>query len=520
MCQKILTTVLYIISVMLMQSCALTSSLLGSKDAAHEAVSVSEKDSQAIKPLALQDRIAWPESAAVLPAVTAEKLYTFATKDISLEQALKLFAQAYKLNIIVHPDVKGTINVNFHDLPFAQAMSALLNSHGYYWEKQGELIHVRSVETRVFNVDYIRLVRSGSGSSQAQISSSSSESGSGSGDSDETAGAMKIEQVDKVDFWVELEEQLKVLVSESGRLVVNRLAGTVQVTDQHKRVDEIGKYIQQLNRSIFRQVDIEVKIIEVTLNDDFSLGINWERIAPTALTPGNSRGFEIRNIVGQPAGGITALSPSLSFTGIQRDQNGLRKFEGVVEALKEQGEVNIVSQPRIRTLNNQSALIKVGTDRTFFRKETQKDSTTVNQEVTTTDLPQVVTEGIVLAITPQISMNGWITMDISPVVTRVSSVVEVKNNEGVVESTAPNLDISQASSLVRARNGETIVIGGLIQKQKIDTTRGIPWLHRVPGLGYLFKGNYQSDVQRELVMFVTPRLISQKPILAVEEKLQ
>ena len=122
-------------------------------------------------------------------------------------------------------------------------------------------------------------------------------------------------------------------------------------------------------------------------------------------------------------------------------------------------------------------------------------------------MPQVVTEGVVLAITPQISVNGLIIMDISPIVTRVSSVSEVVDDKGVVQSSAPNLDISQTTSLVRARSGETIIIGGLIQTLNSDTERGVPGLQSLPGLGYLFKGNYQTSVRRELIMFVTPRLV-------------
>ena len=133
-------------------------------------------------------------------------------------------------------------------------------------------------------------------------------------------------------------------------------------------------------------------------------------------------------------------------------------------------------------------------------------------QVFSTDVPQVVTEGVVLAITPQISLDGWITMDVSPVVTRVSSVSEVKDDSGNVVSSAPNLDVSQASSLVRTKSGNTIVIGGLIQDISSDTDRGILGLASLPGVGGLFKGQYQASERTELVMFVTPRLIGQPDV--------
>ena len=444
-----------------------------------------------------------PVSAATSPVQASETLFTFEAEDLDLRQALQLFAAANDINMIVDKDVVGNVDADFRDLGFDEAMQALLDSQGYYWFRKGALVHVRSWETRTFTVDYIRLVRSGSGSSQAQVSSGSSEGDTGGSES--TAGTMTIQQTDKVDFWEELEQQLATLKSEAGRLVTNRLAGTVQVTDQHRRVEEIGNYLDQIKRAVYRQVDIEVKIIEVTLNDDFSLGIDWSRLVSGGT--GSSTDFNINGIVNAPAGGIDAIASGLEVTFSDIGSDGTNDLTGVLNALQEQGEVQIVSQPHVRTLNNQSALIKVGTDRTFFRKEQVTDATNAGSQTFSTDVPQVVTEGIVLSITPQISIDGWVTMDVSPVVTRVSSVSEVVDASGNVQSTAPNLDISQASSLVRARSGETIVIGGLIQTQESYTNRGVPGLRKIPGLGALFAGTYKADQQKELVMFLTPRVV-------------
>ncbi len=446
--------------------------------------------------------------AAPEPVVSddPEPLFSFVARDLAVAQACKLFGKAYGLNIVVEPDVTGTVNVELTDLPFAEVMESMLGANGYYWERRGNIVFVKSWETRVFTIDYIRLVRSGSGSSQAQVSSSSSGGEGGGGGEENMAGSMSIQQSDKVDFWQELEQQLGGLVSEQGRLVINRLSGTVQVTDQHRRVSEIDTYIQQLNSAIYRQVDIQVKIVEVALNDDSSLGVDWSRLIQNGdgeFVQGN-----LSTIILSPAGGLTALPPTTDLS-YQNIDNGLNEITAVVQALQEQGKVDIVSQPHIRTLNNQSALIKVGTDRTFFRKEQSTDTTAAGSQTFSTDVPQVVTEGIVLSITPQISADGWITLDVSPVVTRVSSVSEVLDDNGVVQSTAPNLDISQASSLVRARSGDTIVIGGLIQTQQTEASRSIPLLGQVPGIGRLFTSNYTTDSKKELIMLLTPRLIGE-----------
>ena len=480
---------------------------------------------------AVRDEL-WSRPPAPVPAPVApvvepvadpdpEPLYSFVADDLPIAQACRLFGKAYDLNMVIEPDVTGSVSVDLTDLPFAEVMESMLGANGYFWERRGNIVYVRSRETRVFTIDYIRLVRTGAGSSQAQVSSSAQvgggggglggaggvggAGGGGAGGDGGAAGAISIQQTDTVDFWLELEAQLEKLVSEEGRLVVNRLSGTVQVTDQHRRVREIGSFIDELNKAIYRQVDIEVKIVEVTLNEDEALGVDWSRLVTNG--DGEFVNGNLSTIILSPAGGLDALPASgrVSFSEIE---DGLNRITAVVEALQEQGKVDIVSQPHIRTLNNQAALIKVGTDRTFFRKEQSTATTTAGAQTFATDIPQVVTEGIVLSITPQVSESGWITLDVSPVVTRVSSVSEVLDDNGNVQSAAPNLDISQTSSLVRARSGETVVIGGLIQSQQTEARRAVPFLSKIPLLGGLFRSNYTIEARKELIVMLTPRLVS------------
>ena len=473
-------------------------------------------------PIALRDRLSWPAPEPEQVVRQQEKLYSFVARNMSVRKAVQLFAKAYQLNVLLDNDVSGKINADFHDLPFHQAMSAILGSLGYFWHRDGDLITVSAWETRQFTINYIRMSRSGNGKTEAQVSSGSSSSSDGSSGAGGggKAGQISIEQENKVAFWDEIETQLKDLVSEKGRLVANRLAGTVQVTDRHARVEEIARYIDGINNAIHRQVDIEVKILEVTLNDDFSLGIDWSRLVSTG-SAGRSVDFNISNIITSPAGNGAAIPGALSLTASDIGASGENRLTTLINALSEQGEVQIVSQPHIRTMNNQSALIKVGTDRTFFRREQNTDNTSAGSSTSTTDVPQVVTEGIVLSITPQISQDGWVMMNVSPVVTRVSSVTEIRGPTGNVESTAPNLDIRQTSSLVRAFNGETVIIGGLIQTQEARTDRGVPGFKDIPVAGNLFRASYDSMVKKELIIFLTPRLVDEsRPSYAMAGELR
>lgn len=457
--------------------------------------------------LSLSSRLSLPDITEVIPDKSSEKVYSFVAKNLPIKQALRIFAKAYGLNVIADADVQGLLNLEFHNLPFGQAMEAMLEAEGLYWKRDNNLITVKKRESKVFTIDYIRLTRSGSSSSLAKINSSLSEGGGDGEDGGGDSGFIGVKQKDTVEFWRELEEQLVNLVSPEGRLVVNRMSGTVQVSDLHTHVKEVEQYIRNINYAVSRQVDIDVKIVEVSLSDDYSLGVDWSRVS----TPGSGKtdvNLTMANTISQPAGGFSAILPSLSMN-IFGSKNSSLNFSAVIDALKEQGEVRTVSQPKVRTLNNQTAMIKVGTDRTFFRRELVTNVTTAGSTSIATDLPQIVTEGVVLSITPQISNEGWIMMDVSPVITRVSSVSTILDSSGNIQSSAPNLDIRQATSLVRAFSGETVIIGGLIQDSTSNTDRSVPILGDLPLIGNLFKGTYKVKSKTELVMFITANVVNE-----------
>ncbi|MGE3312360.1 MAG: type II secretion system protein GspD [Limisphaerales bacterium] len=448
------------------------------------------------------------------------RLYSFSAKDLEIRDALALFARSNDLNIVPDPDVTGTVSVEFRNLPIEQSMEALLSSFGYYAEASGGLIRVRNMRTEFFTVDYLRLVRSGNGSSSANISSSSSgefgggggagvgggggegnsggASGSGAGDST----SVSISKVDSLDFWTEVEAQLKELLSEKGKIAINRVSGTIMVTDRKGSVDRIATYLKHVKKTLHRQVDLEAQIYELVLNDEFHFGIDWQNVMIQAgewamSSGGLPAGIPSSDlIVNNPLGGNTPGQPALSLA-ITKDETKI-----VIDALKQMGNLEVVSQPRIRTLNNQAAMIKVGTDKPFFRRTSNVitanggTQTQSNVEVTS------ITIGTILALTPQISDDGWITMDISPVITRL-----VNTAEGPDGSTAPEVDIKQASSLVRVPQGATVVIGGLIQNERYKTTRKVPILGDIPGIGYAFRGVYDDTRKSELVIFITPTIV-------------
>ena len=456
----------------------------------------------------------------------ASKLYSFKAMNQSLRVSMMQFAEANKLNVIFDQDVSGMVNVEFHDLTLEQALDTILNSIGLGWVQEDSIIRITRQVTRIYQVDYLKSARSGSSSS------SSSANGQGS------SGSNSISRSDSVDFWNDLQTEIRSLLAKDadplaqattetststtdskgtvsvvsrpiqqvvGRVTIDKLTGIVQVTTTPLRMKAIDAFMQNLMKGINRQVYIEVKILNVTLTDDNALGINWSAVATGA---GTSFNLSTSNLV-TSAGTATAPPPTLvlggATTGPITPNSMIKSVTAAINALQQQGTVRVVSEPKVRTLNNQPAIMKVGTDRTFYTM--QGGSTITNSGGTTVTPPtataNTVTLGVLLSVTPQISADGMITMDVMPV---VNSFVGVDTSPDKL-SNAPIINTQQTSTLVRMRDGETAVIGGLIQLSDSETADNVPGLGNIPGLGTLFRGKYSNKTRTELVIFVTPHLI-------------
>ncbi|MDX8401801.1 MAG: secretin N-terminal domain-containing protein [Mariprofundaceae bacterium] len=445
------------------------------------------------------------------------KLFSLSVHRMRIQTALALFARKYRLNIIPDRDVTGRLTVSFSDLSLPQAMDAMLRVNGFYYEVDGDIIRVHRLETRMFEIDYPRFVRGGSGAVEASVSAGGVGSGAGFGGATtgvgQTAGttgitgtvtggtggggsSTSITSSDSIDFWQEIETNIKALLSgEEGvsRYAINRLSGVVSVTDRHENIEQIAKFIDWVNHSIHRQVVITAQIVEVGRNGVDQFAIDWERVT-------NRLSLTTAVATVTPFGIVTAAAPQPSL--LASYQNNNQTFKNIVQALKEQGNVRIVSRPLVRTINNQPALIKVGTDRTFFQVQSTTNAGAGAVTTTQNDIPQNVTVGLVMSITPHIAANGRVTLDVSPVISSLTGTTTSQNG-----STAPILDIKQMSSVVSVDSGQSVMIGGLMKREKSKTQRKIPLLGDIPLLGKLFRGDIDVKRASELVIFVTPYVI-------------
>jgi len=420
-----------------------------------------------------------------------EPLYSFWANKVPLAQAVQLFAKANDLSIDATAAPPTLVSVDFRNVPLDRALESLLGPQGLAWERKGRTARVLGTsDSRLFRINYLRFKRAGSGSSQVSISTS------GSGQ----AGRMSVNTSDELQFWDELEGQLKGFLTESGNLISNRTAGTIWVKDAPAVLSEMDRYLSAVTDAASRQVELTARIYEVTLDDDHSLGIDWNRVGGSGSVDMTGFGGDVLPARGSASSSNIPSSSSFKPATLAADFSlGGNSLALVLSALHEQGEVKSVSQPRIVTLNNQPALIKVGTDMPYFVSTITNNGTT---GTTIAEEVRLITIGVVLSVTPQISADGRIQLGIEPLITSLVGTETSRNG-----STAPIVDVKQSSSMATLRDRETVRLSGLIQESNSRSERRVPLLGDIPFLGALFRWSYQKTTHRELVIFVTPRIL-------------
>lgn len=432
-----------------------------------------------------------------------------------------------RYNMVLQQDVKGSITLDLKNVTVPEVMAAVQEAYGYEYRATpyGFVVLGETLATRVFQVNYLNLQRKGRSNtrvSSGQLTDSrddlnGGEFQSGQGDR-ETVIASGIETSTTSDVWAELERTLKLLVpsTEGRNVVINHDSGIVVARALPSELRMLGNYLAGLQDSLGRQVVLEAKILEVTLNDSFQAGINW-----AAMGTSNGRNYFGGVVGGQgvfengstPQGGLP-LSPTTPITaGIATTAIGgafvgainAGDFDVVLELLRAQGDVQVLSSPRVATINNQKAIIKVGSDEFFV---TGIDSSTTTGASTNTSQDVELTpffSGISLDVTPQIDQDSNVVLHVHPIVSQVqdqTKTILIQNQQQVLPLALSN--VRETDSIVSARNGQVVVIGGLMQQTDRDEDFGLPGLADIPLIGNLFKQQRKSQLKSELVILLRP----------------
>lgn len=429
-----------------------------------------------------------------------------------LGTALRVLARAAGTTVLAEPGLTAEVTLDLPGMTLRSALAGITAPNDLYFEETPAGFVVRRLRTVLYTIDYPQLTRSGSGSASVTLGGANGTQGNAGGGlqsgriglqdsfgSAADATQISISQENPNTFWTTLEAELRAMLREDDGLVLNKFSGVAQVTAPMSRHATVRAYLGLVNRRITQQVEIEARLVEVTLRDEQKLGVDWE----LATGPWGNGTVSAGSPVEIPGVGGTVFASNTFAANL-----GFGRASAVIHALKQQGEVRTVAQPRLRTLNNQSAFVKVGEDRPFFRLQ---QSTSFSQGGTTVPVNQTqeqfsvstITIGTILAVTPQIDSEGMITLDVLPAITRLQAIVTSPDGR----QTAPLTDVKQASTIVRLRDGETAVIGGLISEDTGETTRGMPVLGSVPGVGVAFRSRGKLRHRTELVIFLTPRLV-------------
>ncbi len=453
-------------------------------------------------------------------------------------------------NMITHPSVKGNITLSLKNVTITEVMEAVRNVYGYEYRTIATGFEVLSTKLRskVFKLNYLNVKRSGMSrvrvsSGQVTAARRSSDENDETSDSQTTASVSgsQVDTQSESDFWQELRRSLSAIVgSDDGRqVIINSHSGILVVRAMPAELRAVGEYLEATQSVIQRQVILEAKILEVELSDGFQSGINWSAIGSDSSNGnsivagqfGGSTVFQtdVSNLAGQTdalnINNITGIRSDVAsaFGGMFALNLNIGEFSTFVELLETQGDVSVLSSPRISTVNNQKAVIKVGTDEFFV---TDVDTKTNNNAAATAATQSVDIEltpffsGVALDVIPQISGDGQVTLHIHPSVSEVVEKVKQINITTTNQLTIPlaQSTIRESDSIVRARSGQVVVIGGLMQNNTRDVSTSVPLLGDLPFIGSLFRHKKQVTRKSELVILLRPIVVDNDQVWSDELK--
>ena len=419
-------------------------------------------------------------------------------------------------SMVVHPDVKGTVSLNLKEATVPEALEAIRQVYGYEYRRDGGrfLVLGAEMQTRIFTVNYLNVIRRGTSAVSATAGGSigggtTGTTGTTTGTTGTTGGTSgtsttSIGTESQSDFWKDLTTTLTAIIgtAEGRKVVVNAQAGLVVVRAMPNELRIVEDYLGVTHATVNRQVILEAKIVEVELKNEFQSGINW------ALLSQNHRGQVFR--FQGPAGGGSAIASGFGGLFSLLIQTG--DFTVLLDALRTQGEVQVLSSPRVSTVNNQKAVIKVGGDEFFATGVSGGTSVTATGTTTTTNPTPSLSpffSGIVLDVTPQIDEANNIILHMHPSVSTVIQQTKTFRISGLsTELQLPLSSIQESDNIVRARSGQIIIIGGLMKEASTDEDASIPILADVPLIGSLFKHKKVSRIKRELVILLKPTSIN------------
>jgi len=450
-----------------------------------------------------------------------------------------------RTNMLVQPQVTGTVTLHMKQVTLPQVLQAVKELYGYDYRAvpTGYMVLPASVQTRIFQVSYLDVDRSGIsrtsvssgqltqggnqryGGNSGGTQSSGNQGGQNGGRSDEPARegtGTSVMTHQEANFWSSLDKTLHAIVGPlpDRNVVVNALSGVIVVHASPSELRDVEDYLHKSEQAMTRQVVLEAKIIEVELSDAYQAGINWVAVLANGksnYTFGMSApptGFNNNQLQQQPV--TSPLAPGNPLTALPATALGgaftlaadFTNFATFIELLGLQGNTRVLSSPRVATLNNQKAVIKAGSDEFFVTAVT---SNTVTGTASSTSRNIEFTpffSGVALDVTPQINQDNQVILHIHPSVSEVTDQAKAVTVGGQTDSFPLAFSrIRESDSIVKANSGQVIVIGGLMREIREKSQYKMPGLGSVPVIGRLFRSERETKRTVELVILLRPVVV-------------
>ena len=483
-------------------------------------------------------------SSYVKPTKRTQQRFDVTANKVPAKEFFMGLVSGTNNNMLVNPNITGTISIDLKNVSISQTLDAIKDMYGYDYQKTsyGYEIFQPKLATRLFHINYLDVQRTGHSYTQLTTGQVSNKVGSTSVGSANTSGnnnlgqgsqqpgsggsapqglgtISSIETKSEMKFWSDIDKAITSMVANDPEhnVTTNAQTGVISVRAYPAELKNIQRFINSLQSSLNRQVILEAKILEVQLDDSFQAGIDWSVLGnPTQINPATGQIYDTAGM-GQGTNQAIADTNLAQLTGIFAIKvNG--NFKTLINLLQSQGNVQVLSSPHISTVNNQKAVIKVGQDEFFVT-----GVSTTNSVVGTSTLPsQDVTltpffSGITLDVTPEISSQNTVVLHIHPSVSKVTQQNKVIGL-GSGTTGSPNTlnlplafsTIRESDNIVRAKNGQIIVIGGLMTNFTTEEIIGTPGISKLPFVGALFRRTAQRSIKSELVILLRPIVATNK----------
>ncbi len=413
-----------------------------------------------------------------------------------------------QLSVIIKDDeakkiLKKRLNkLNLKNATLEDVLDLILVENDLSYELDGNILKISYLITKTFHIDYLTTKRSSEATTDASVDVGA-QSTTGGGSRRQTRDVNKIESKDEFDFWKNTKEEIMNIINRPGdsykapEPIVNPEAGLITVTATLPQIERVEKYLQRVEERLHKEVLIDVTILAVQLDDSFTKGINWNEFLINFNNTANYTSSGIGN-------GFFNLETSSSATTLF---SAAFSMQGILDFLETKGDVTVLSSPKVMTLNNQPALITVGNTYNYNVPTTITITQTGNLG-TQSYTPSSIFVGILLNITPEITKDDHILLRINPSVSELVDPTQLQLQDGQrFREIAPDTKEKKISSVVKVKDGETIVMGGLITNTKNLSVNGVPVLKDLPILGYAFKSEKKIDSTLELVFIIKPKII-------------